>query len=569
MNFNLNEVPFSRYGSYIVISPLHSKDKNKDLYIRNIRGGDNDLGAVFRIELVYKGKRVPYKVTATPTLLRLDAEEGYMELCIYEPQFLRVRGKGVGLRLSANTGAYDYAMPVQNGRWEVNSFEQEIRYMVTPLKGLLNVDAPWVEQKCEHIILDLLPGEETGEMECAIEEFHTVWTKQNYETDFETCHRLVDEEYQKWMSNTLQVADQYMKGKELAAYITWSCVVNPEGYLSRPAMYMSKNWMTNIWSWDHCFNAMALVKSNPELAWDQFMIFFDKQDESGVLPDFMNDRFALWNCCKPPIHGWTLRWMMERTDYITKERLKEVYEPLIRWTEWWFDHRDDDNDGVPQYNHGNDSGWDNSTVFQVGSPVESPDLCAFLIMQMDVLSDIAAQLGLQEDEKKWLARANETLDRMIDHCWDYDQFKASRSGCHTMFESKSLVLFMPIILGKRLPESILSHLIKGLKENGRFFTKHGLATESINSQYYCEDGYWRGPIWAPTTMLIHEGLNSSGENVFATDVARRFCNMAAKSGMAENFNALTGKGLRDRAFTWTSSVFLVLANELFAENSGK
>ena len=38
-------------------------------------------------------------------------------------------------------------------------------------------------------------------------------------------------------------------------------------------MYMSKNWMTNIWSWDNCFNAMALVRHQPELAWDQFMIF--------------------------------------------------------------------------------------------------------------------------------------------------------------------------------------------------------------------------------------------------------------------------------------------------------
>jgi putative isomerase len=35
--------------------------------------------------------------------------------------------------------------------------------------------------------------------------------------------------------------------------------------------------------------------------------------------------------------------------------------------------------------------------------------------------------------------------------------------------------------------------------------------------------------------------------------------MAARSGMAENYNALTGAGLRDRAYTWTASVFLLLA----------
>jgi hypothetical protein len=31
------------------------------------------------------------------------------------------------------------------------------------------------------------------------------------------------------------------------------------------------------------------------------------------------------------------------------------------------------------------------------------------------------------------------------------------------------------------------------------------------------------------------------------------------SGFAENFDALTGAGLRDRAYTWTASVYLLLA----------
>ena len=43
-------------------------------------------------------------------------------------------------------------------------------------------------------------------------------------------------------------------------------------------MYMSKNWMTNVWSWDHCFNAMALCRDHPSLAWDQWMIMADFQD---------------------------------------------------------------------------------------------------------------------------------------------------------------------------------------------------------------------------------------------------------------------------------------------------
>ena len=37
--------------------------------------------------------------------------------------------------------------------------------------------------------------------------------------------------------------------------------------------------------------------------------------------------------------------------------------------------------------------------------------------------------------------------------------------------------------------------------------------------------------------------------------------VAFRSGMAENYDAITGDGLRDRAYTWTSSVFLILAHE--------
>ena len=55
-------------------------------------------------------------------------------------------------------------------------------------------------------------------------------------------------------------------------------MVAAAGHLRRPAMYMSKNAMASIWSWDNCFNALALVPHQPELAWDQLMVMVDLQD---------------------------------------------------------------------------------------------------------------------------------------------------------------------------------------------------------------------------------------------------------------------------------------------------
>jgi putative isomerase len=563
--FDIKKIPFSRYGSFITISPNHHEDGESPLYLRNIRNGDNEFGEVFRIDLIHEGIIQPYKTVLSPSMLRLDSEEGFAEFCITEARVLQLRSHGVGVRLTGITGAYDYAVPVENGRWEVNHSRQEMRYMLTSIKGRLVVDAPFIEQRCEKIIVDFLPDLYLGEMEGVIEEFTTVYQHRSYGS-FTEGHEHVTKEYESWLETTLEIPEKFAGGKEMASYITWSCVVPPEGMLTRPAMYMSKNWMTNIWSWDHCFNALALAKNNPSLAWDQFMIFFDLQDESGMLPDFVNNRSALWNFTKPPIHGWTLRRMWEQNNFVTEEKLREIYQPLEKWTKWWMTFQDSDQDGIPQYNHGNDSGWDNSTIFHKGTPVESPDLSSFLVLQMEVLSEIACKLGKNDEARNWMDESQALLNRMIDHFWNGQSFTAKRSGTHETIESNSLVLYVPLILGDRLPSEILNKLVEDLKTKG-FLTEHGLATESPESPFYREDGYWRGPIWAPTTLLLTDGLLSAGEKEMALEVAEKFCTMASTSGMAENYNALTGVGLRDPAFTWTSSVFLILGQLLATEDT--
>lgn len=90
-------------------------------------------------------------------------------------------------------------------------------------------------------------------------------------------------------------------------------------------------------------------------------------------------------------------------------------------------------------------------------------------------------------------------------------------------------------------------------------TEWGLATERLDSGHYEADGYWRGPIWAPSTVLIEDGLRRSGHADLADEITRRFRRLCERSGFAENFDALTGAGLRDRAYTWTASAYLLLA----------
>jgi glycogen debranching enzyme len=323
-------------------------------------------------------------------------------------------------------------------------------------------------------------------------------------------------------------------------------------------MLMSKNWMCHVWSWDHCFNALALARHNPALAWDQLMLFADKQNAQGAFPDAINDAGVIWAFCKPPIHGWAVGEILKRTEAITRDQIAALYPALCRWTEWWLNYRDEDGDGIPQYNHGNDSGWDNATVFDAGLPVEAPDLSAYLVLQMDVLADLAVRLGRPADAALWRDRSAAMLKRLLEHSWNGEQFVSLRSNSHAANPSgDSLINYMPVVLGRRLPPEIQTRLVNGIR---RFVTAHGLATENPQSPHYAADGYWRGPIWAPSTMLAVYGLAELGADDLVREISRKFCAMAARSGMAENYDALNGDGLRDRAYTWTASVFFLLAS---------
>lgn len=561
---DINKIPFSRFNSFLTISPLWNDDGF--LYIRTVRGGDmdSDCGKVFKIcTLNSNGEVIPYRVIMSEIELVLETDCGRVRICFEDGNTIRWFGENIILRLEMSSGSYDNAIPFGNNRFKVNCFKHDIKYIVEAIEGSLSVDAPWEGIRSKYVKLDFIPKEGTRHFHGVIEEFKPVWKERKYERSYESCLNSVKVNYEEWVDKIPQVLEEFEPGRRLATYITWSCVVPKTGRLTRPAMYMSKNWMTNIWSWDHCFNAMALIKNNPDLAWSQFMIPFDLQDESGLLPDFVNDKYEYFSCTKPPIHGWTLNWMMEENpEFFTHEKLKEIYIPLVKWTEYWFKYTTDGIDNVPTYSHGNDAGWDNSTAFINGAPLKSPDLLSFLILQMKTIEKLSIMLGIDGEAEVWKKRKEETVKLLIDYFWEKDKFIPKREGCTAKdFDGDSLIMLVPIVLGELLPREIRNILIQGIKEEGRFLTPYGLATESLKSKYYKDDGYWRGPIWAPSTMLIVDGLKRAGEDELAKDIALRYVKMANRSGMAENFNAKTGEGLRDKAFTWTSSVYLILGSK--------
>jgi len=346
----------------------------------------------------------------------------------------------------------------------------------------------------------------------------------------------------------------------LAAYVLWSATVAPEGLATRESVLMSMHWMDKLWSWDHCFNALALAHGETDAAVDQFLAPFDHQDAAGALPDSITHSEVLYDYVKPPIHGGALRGLRARADRsLTIPELTEIHGRLASWTGFWLGHRRVPGHALPYYQHGNDSGWDNSTTFDVDRVVESPDLAGFLALQLDVLADLSDELELPAGE--WRRSRDAILDALLGDLWNGKEFVAVGALSGRPSTATSLLNLLPLVLGERLPADVREGLATRLDGH---LTEFGLATEPVDSPHYEDDGYWRGPIWAPSTALVESGLRASGFADLANTVSARFRALCEISGFAENFDARTGAGLRDRAYTWTAAVYLTLAADAVA-----
>ncbi|KAA0944274.1 hypothetical protein FQ087_19365 [Sporosarcina sp. ANT_H38] len=550
MNLNIKEIPFSRFGSYFCVS---KELDTKEVYIRDVHGGDDAPSKLFKLDLLQDGVEQEFAIDATETALRfylVKDREKYAEIIIPEEDELHIESKGVEVRLQASKVKYDTLHEYEDDMYEYHIYPKELKLMISKLSGEMSVDAPWNVIGNDYIDIRMSNGH------FVIESYRTVFKPKEY-ASFQAGKEKVERLYQEWVKNNTEKNEVYQASIDRAAYITWSSIVHPDGLLKNYAMYMSKLWMYNIWSWDNCFNALHIGEKYPELSYSQLKIFMDTQDESGAYPDFVNDKYVSYNCIKPPVFAYAYEKLMEVNDYFKEEsRLREVYESTKK-VMLYFDLYRTYEGRLPHYKHGNDSGWDNSSLFHSGMPVEAPDLASFIIRTYDILTKFAGLLGEEEEAKQFTKKADTLFALLMERLHDEDGFfgRVGKDAKKIDIRS-SLILRLPVLIGYRLDKQIMDQLVEDLVEN--FETKYGFATEMPSSPLYKENGYWLGPIWAPVTYLFIDSLKSFGYGEVGERIKEKYLNLTLVGGMAENFDPHSGKGLVDTSFTWTSSVFLSL-----------
>ncbi|WP_429976111.1 amylo-alpha-1,6-glucosidase [Enterococcus sp. DIV0086] len=571
---DIKDTPFSYFKSYMSIVTEKDNDNIEDsLWLKSLRGKAKHQMKSIEIIPIVDGKKSSYRIHADYSKIDISVTNGGSITIAFESdKRIIIEGTNCDLKLDTHP-KYNFEYNYLLSRNEqvyciVNSYKNYTKYLVYPITGQMNleqtlsIDSAGSMNDSTNESYIIIKQNKEGRFTVVLEDVPTngaIPTEANV-----SIQQAIDStkaSFNRFCQNLPSIPEEFQETQKAAAYVLWSSTVKSEGNLKRTTVYSSNKNFPGAWSWDHCFIALGLAQINKELALDQMFTILDHQDDLGQLPGSVSDSSIRWNFSKPPVHGFFFQKLRPHL-FFTEEQTKEIYTKLEKQVMFYLGYKDSNQDGICEYHHGNDSGQDNSTVFRKPVIIDSPDLTAFLIKEMEFLSEISRDLHNDEHAVYWENQAFELQERFNNYFLVNDLPTAKETLTGGEIHSHSLLPMVSIILGNRLPDKTIQLLLKRLSSPD-YLTEWGVATESLNSSEYQEDAYWRGAIWGPTTLLIVEGLEDIGETLLAKEIAKKYCRLAKMSGFPENFNAKTGAPLRDKSFSWTAAVFLHLSTKIF------
>jgi putative isomerase len=566
---DLVSFPFSRYGASVAVC---QRTNAEPIHIHHSyhRSGEDQM---FRLDFTCAGESIEVSTDVTPEALLVNSQKGKARIVVSNDNTLIIESDSLGCELTF-CPEYAYGTGEGDRRHKIVNYLQNLYIAADALRGTLIAEGP-MEERPGDILRDrccnlsFTPVADGMQVRIEINRKEPHPDREVAPLDTDNIVAEARSEWEAFLATMPETPQAYSHTGRGSWYNLWSCFVRAQGNYKYDGIIMSRRFMTALWSWDHCFNAMAMALGNQgQQALEQWLIPFEIISPTGMLPDtilaYGDPHYAV---TKPPVHGWALNFILDRHD-VDQDMLEHIYGKLTLWTDWWMTYRDADHDGLPEYPLSLDSGWDNTTLLDHGFFLAAPDLAAYLVLQMGTLARLAGMLNLPDDARSWEQRSQKLLQSMLDKLWTGNTFTA----CHPHTGEQvptlsSLMTVMPLVLGNNLPADKHEALVRHLRND--FLTENGLATESPDSEFYQADGYWLGPIWAPTTLLLVDGLRRGGEKELSREIAARFCNMVENKarGLFENFDAQTGKGLRAPGYSWTSAVHLVLMHCYLAEDN--
>jgi hypothetical protein len=507
-------------------------------YTNSVSDGSSRHNLI-QMEPVVDGEPVPYTYTATPAKLAIEAAGGRAELCFDGHERLLIRASGgLGLRFFIRFEPHEQFMDRLDGTVYA-AFPTIGAFLFEPTAGSQTHNGHWDVKAIRPDDTEIVwRPDEGGNLAGYIQYALSSVERPPALGDFDTRARENMADFEEWCAKYEPVPERYAHVRLFAIYVIWISYLAPKTMITTPMIYFLRvGPLMRAMGWHQSYHAMALWQ-DLDTAVELLRSMFTLQDEHGMLPDSASDRYVTMLAPKPPFQGFALSYILDRAGggagagALTEAHCEKLYGPMCRWAEYWLAFRDRDRDGLAAYVHGDESGWDDASIFCKGMPVATPDIAAFLVLLMECCGKLAGRLGRRPEAERWGARSEEMLKKMLEKFWNGEKFVCFKPDTGEIVDTESIAVYQPIILGMRLPEQVREKIGRAVARADTFFMPAGFASESQRSPLYdvTYGSFMLGMVLAPVQLMMTVGLYNAGQTEVALRNARNWCERALEAG---------------------------------------
>jgi hypothetical protein len=368
----------------------------------------------------------------------------------------------------------------------------------------------------------------------------------------------------------------------------WDTIYEPSK--QRVVSPVSRVWSVNwggyvIFDWDTFFAATMAGLADRDLAYADAIETLRESTAQGFVPNYA--RTGGWKSSdrsEPPVGSITVLGLYQR--YHDRWFLEDAFAPLLRWNQWWAEHRDiqgylawgSDGENRPENlddsSRGTrggailESGLDNSPMYDAATYdakshlLEYADvgLMSMYIADCDALAEIAGILDKPKDAadlKERSARYRVKLATL----WDEGAGIFLNKDLHTGQFNRRLspTNFYPMLARVATPAQAKTMIERHLMNPREFWGEWVISMISRDDPAFGDQEYWRGRIWGPTNYLVYLGLRNYDNLNVSREFAAKSYNLflkewTDKGHVHENYNAIKGSGddvsSSDRFYHW-------------------
>ena len=163
-------------------------------------------------------------------------------------------------------------------------------------------------------------------------------------------------------------------------------------------------------------------------------------------------------------------------------------------------------------------------------PLETPELYTRMIFLAELVGRLERIAG-EGDGVSWFELSRRWLAILTDELWDGAAFRCRETITGRLVKDESLLGLSPVLLGLRLPETVMNKLAEALA-SPRFLGEHGLASLAADSARFRADAAGQGAVDLISNGLCILGLSDARRFAQAKELAARLLRDAEKDGAA-------------------------------------